>query len=173
MTFSKTLIMTEKPIKRSKHLLLISREHHFGLLFCWKIRQGIKLKIDPTRITRYVQYFWQNQLHAHFKEEEMLIFLDKADTLIQKAQEEHVHIENQIQKILQAANPVTHQQLNGVADAIDNHIRFEERTLFPHLEKIFTEAQLENIGAQLEEPGNAQAKDNYPDEFWVAMSSSL
>ncbi|MEO6962824.1 MAG: hemerythrin domain-containing protein, partial [Puia sp.] len=118
--------MTEKPIKRSKHLLLISREHHFGLLFCWKIRQGIKLKIDSARIARYVQYFWQNQLHAHFEEEEMLIFLDKSDTLVQRAQEEHVHIKNQIQQILQAANHVTHQQLNGIADAIDNHIRFEE-----------------------------------------------
>jgi hypothetical protein len=34
-----------KPIKRNKHLKWLSRDHHFGLLACWKIRQGLKIKL--------------------------------------------------------------------------------------------------------------------------------
>ena len=30
-----------KPLKRSKELAPLSREHHDGLLFAWKIKQGL------------------------------------------------------------------------------------------------------------------------------------
>ena len=31
-----------KPIKRSKELVPLSKEHHEGLLFAWKIKQGLQ-----------------------------------------------------------------------------------------------------------------------------------
>lgn len=39
-----------KSIKRTKALQPLSRDHHHGLLLCWKIRQGIKLNVEPERI---------------------------------------------------------------------------------------------------------------------------
>ena len=33
------------PIKRTSSLISYSKEHHFGLLLVWKIRQGIKREI--------------------------------------------------------------------------------------------------------------------------------
>ena len=41
------------PIKRSEFLKPISREHHHGLLLCWKIRAGLKKGIEPERIKLY------------------------------------------------------------------------------------------------------------------------
>lgn len=48
---------------------------------------------------------------------------------------------------------------------METHVRYEERQLFPHLEKILTEKQLKFIGEQLKK--EEIAKDNYEDEFWI------
>jgi len=42
--------MKTVPIKRSIALQPLSREHHHGLLLCWKIRTGLKKGIDIDRI---------------------------------------------------------------------------------------------------------------------------
>ncbi len=66
--------MADKPIKRNENMVPLSRDHHFGLLFCWKIRQGLKAKIDLERIRKYILHFWKSHLEQHFKEEETLLF---------------------------------------------------------------------------------------------------
>ena len=54
------------------------------------------------------------------------------------------------------------------ADTVDDHIRFEERVLFPHLQQKLSDAELEKIGGQLvHEP----FVDEYEDEFWVKSKS--
>ena len=58
------------PIKRNKNIVPLSREHHATLLFCWKLKSGIQLGIDPERIQRYVNYFYEHELLPHFKKEE-------------------------------------------------------------------------------------------------------
>ena len=36
-----------KPLKRNPNLVPLSREHHYGLLFCWKLKQGLANGTDP------------------------------------------------------------------------------------------------------------------------------
>jgi len=72
--------MIRKPIKRNEHIRKLSQEHHFCLLFCWKVRQGVKKEIAPDRIWRYVQYFWHGHLRPHFKSEEKILFAPLRDT---------------------------------------------------------------------------------------------
>jgi hemerythrin-like domain-containing protein len=50
---------------------------------------------------------------------------------------------------------------------VETHIRFEERELFPHLEKVFNGQELEDIGAALEQSNATPFEEKYPDEFWV------
>ena len=64
--------MNRKPIRRNENILKLSKEHHFSLLFCWKIRQGLKMNIDASRIVKYAQYFHAHFLRLHFREEELL-----------------------------------------------------------------------------------------------------
>ena len=66
--------MNKKPIKRNENILKLSKEHHFSLLFCWKIRHGLKTQTDCSRIIKYVQYFKTNFLLPHFSEEEIFLF---------------------------------------------------------------------------------------------------
>lgn len=158
--------MEDKPIKRDQNIVRLSREHHFGLLFGWKLRQGIKFGVAPKRMQEYVRYFWAHHLQEHFETEEKVLFPNSADTLVARALQEHRAIQKLIQEIGEAIQPST-AQLNAIADLVSDHIRFEERALFPHLESTLTEVQLMNVGRQLDDLHREPAKDEYQDEFWV------
>ena len=153
------------PIKRNENLVPLSKDHHSTLLFCWKIRTGLKLQVDTMRMKRYVQYFWQTHMQPHFYEEETILFAPVQDAAVQKALDEHSDIKEQIETIIASEN-VHPLQLKMLADAVDNHVRYEERELFPHLENILTEEQLKEIGSELQTAGNAVCNDEFTDEFW-------
>ena len=157
--------MEKKPIKRSKHIVILSREHHTGLLFCWKIRQGLKKEVNTSRIQKFACYFWNAHLASHFREEEELLFNKVNDDFCRLALQQHQEIRVLINQV--KANAPTPELLTHLADSVDNHIRFEERELFPHLEKVLDEQELINIGAALAESHAAPDKDNFQDEFWV------
>jgi hemerythrin-like domain-containing protein len=50
---------------------------------------------------------------------------------------------------------------------VDDHIRFEERVLFPHLEQLLSDLQLEAIGEKLNNSGPPELNEAYPDQFWA------
>jgi hemerythrin-like domain-containing protein len=168
----KIIEMEKKPIKRNEHIIMLSKDHHFTLLFCWKIRNGLKLGIEPGRIKRYVQYFWEHHLRSHFAEEETILFAPVKDAAVQKAIDDHAKIAEQI-KALDANDDNTKNNLSALADTVDNHVRYEERELFPHLEQVLTDDQLEKIGKQLTTRHNAAVKDDFADEFWLKDQNGL
>lgn len=163
--------MTTKPIKRSESIVKLSREHHFSLLFGWKIRQGLKNNTASERIVSYVLYFLQNNLLPHFKEEEEILFVPGSDSLVMRAKKEHISIQHLVEELPIMKAIQLAEQLRRLADELDKHIRFEERELFPHLEKILMADQLELIGQQLKEASGPEEKDSYADEFWNLKSS--
>src|SRR4028118_1117016 len=80
-----------KPIKRCEELAPLSREHHEGLLFVWKIRQGIRKEISSERIISFCKWFWQSALEEHFKQEEKLFVraMHLEHPMLQQMLEEH------------------------------------------------------------------------------------
>ena len=135
--------MNKKPIKRNENILKLSKENHFSLLFCWKIRAGLKLNVETGRIKNYVQYFWQMHMQPHFNEEETILFVPVEDAFVQKAINEHADIKQQVNAIITSTH-IQPLQLKVLADTIDNHVRYEERELFPHLEKVLTKTMINN-----------------------------
>lgn len=158
--------MGQKPLKRNKHILQLSKDHHFTLLFCWKIRQGLKMGVEVERIQKYVRHFWQHDMQAHFREEEDILFAPVQDAQVQKAIDDHKQIKEQVDAVLQASEgEEKSQQLSILADTVDAHVRYEERTLFPHLEQTLSQEQLETIGKQLKQ--EQALPDDYKDAFWI------
>jgi hemerythrin-like domain-containing protein len=151
-------------VKRHKSIIPLSKDHHLGLLCCWKIRQGIRKNIAADRIRAYVLYFWETHLVKHFYEEEQLLFNKIQDPLNQQAITEHQELQSVADEI---TGPATFKNLNTFADLLEKHIRFEERVLFPYLETIFPEEELQLIGEQLEKLHSTTATDDFDDEFWV------
>lgn len=159
------------PIKRNENIASLSREHHFSLLFGWKIKNGLKFNIETHRIAKYVIHFWENNLQTHFQQEEETLFAVRPDSMIDRALAEHVLIKNEVVSIQNpASEEALIQHLNNIAELVTNHVRFEERLLFPHLEKILTPEQLKNIGHELNNMLDEPLQDNYSDEFWIKPS---
>ena len=153
------------PIKRHPSLASFSRDHHFGLLLVWKIRQGLTKGVNITRIANYVLYGFDNDLRLHFKDEEELMFsrLPELDPLRRQAENEHAAIYALVEAL--RSELTNHQSLTKFAQLLQEHIRFEERILFPHMEKIFSKADLDIIaGYDGNAPGEVDA--GWKDQFW-------
>lgn len=152
------------PIKRSEFLKPLSREHHDGLLFGWKIKQGIKKEIAPRRMADFCLWSWENHFKSHFKkeEDELLQIISAHHPMMEKMLEEHEGIEFKIGLIQKRPE---YEGLERLVRILDLHIRYEERVLFPFIETIASASQLEHMGAHLHEGENEKAI--YHDEFWL------
>lgn len=153
--------MNNKPIKRHTALQPVSREHHHGLLLCWKIRTGFQKDIEVPRIRKYVVWFYENHLLPHFEIEEKYIFpiLGKDNDLIRRALTEHRKI-----KRLVRSETELYKSLNLIEEILERHIRFEERVLFNEIQSVATEEQLQQI--QFYHSG-IKFNDNLTDVFWA------
>jgi hypothetical protein len=152
-------------MKRNINLLELSRDHHYGLLLGWKIRQGIKYDISPEVIAEYIAYFSVAALFPHFREEEtqILPYLPDDDNFKIQTLKEHEEIARLIGSL--STLPVQADVILNIAKLVDDHIRFEERELFPYLENELDPDQLEKIGAAICESHQPFVED-YPLEFW-------
>lgn len=153
------------PIKRSPALIQFSREHHFGLLLGWKIRHGIKKNISTERINAYTIFFFENELAKHFKEEEKDLFvkLPVDDNLRKQAFDEHAYIYRLVDELRE--NKTDKNLLLKFANVLDSHIRFEERTLFNHIQQLLSNEALK----QLEDSHSkrkSDVDDKWDDHFW-------
>ncbi|HSN08599.1 MAG TPA: hemerythrin domain-containing protein [Hanamia sp.] len=160
--------MENKPLKRNVNIVKLSKDHHAGLLFCWKIRQGVKYHIETDRMIKYVKYFWDHHFKKHFKEEEEFLFAPVQDKEVQKALEDHQKIKIFVDKIAVSGMEGEEGVLLELADTVDDHIRYEERVLFPHLQEKLSDEQLEKIGEQIPD---ASLADTYEDHFWEKSKS--
>lgn len=149
-------------MKRNENIIPLSRDHHFGLLCAWKIRQGLKKNIEFSRIQNYVSYFWEHHLKEHFQEEETILFSYLKDKMSDRIRDEHYEIGVLVQKISGSDDT---SDFENFANLLENHIRFEEREWFPHLESQLSQEDLNEIGKKLEEIHSAES-DDYEDEFW-------
>lgn len=152
--------MKNPPIKRSQSLLPLSREHHHGLLLCWKIRTGLKNNIEAKRINSFVEWFYKENLKKHFEIEEDYIFpvLGREHELAKRALTEHHQLQTLFEK-----KTKTVEILEIIAQELEKHIRFEERVLFPEIEKTTSEKEINLI---IETHNNTDNLKDWQDEFW-------
>jgi hemerythrin-like domain-containing protein len=152
-----------QPIKRSQELVPLSKEHHEGLLLGWKIKQGLRNGTDINLISKYIQWFWENELEQHFRKEEEVLapHLPAENELVQQMFREHEEIEALIHINAMIVDEDIFAQL---ADSLQAHIRFEERVLFPFAEKNIPQAQLEEMYIKLIV---ANQKSKWEDGFWL------
>jgi hemerythrin-like domain-containing protein len=149
-----------KPIKRANELVQLSREHHHGLLLCWKIKTGISKNIEPARIKKYVQWFYDNHLATHFQVEEAYVFplLGESNQYRNEAIAQHRQLEE-----LVLNDPCDYDNLMQFQHLLNAHIRFEERELFNMIQESGSLNKLEEIEALSSQQIFC---DNESDPFW-------
>lgn len=139
----------------------MSREHHHGLLVGWKIRMGIRNEIDPSRIRRYLNWFYTHHLVPHFVMEEHYLFpiLGAGHEEVQTALEQHYQIHQFFIK-----PEFTIQDLQDLEQLMTQHIRFEERVLFNTIQSCADEETLHLLDTHLLDE---DFTDNETDPFWL------
>ncbi|WP_439880084.1 hemerythrin domain-containing protein [Pontibacter sp. MBLB2868] len=157
------------PQKRDKSLVSLSREHHFGLLFCWKLRQGLKNGTSLQIMQKYVHYFWTNILKEHCKEEEWILarLLPKNDLAQVRMEEEHRLLSDIIKLVTEGEKQNLSADLfQALQQDLVDHIRWEERELFPYLQTVVQADELQLTGKLLEH-NHLPKKDTFSPEFWT------
>ncbi len=152
-----------KPIKRSRELAPLSREHHDGLLFVWKLRQGSANGTPLATLQEFCKWYRHAHLDHHFATEEKLLtpHLETVPDLKDQLLCEHEEIRGLLSTIVEEPDTVT---IVLLANLLEKHIRFEERILFPDLESRLTPTQLQSILHQLEE--EPTCSNDWNIEFW-------
>lgn len=160
---------TPKPIKRSKELVPLSKEHHEGLLFGWKIKQGLRNGTDHGVISDFIQWFWEADLEEHFRREEqvLVVHLPEENPLVARMFDEHEQIEALVRL---SANIRDEDIFIQLADTIHNHIRFEERELFPYAEETLSPQAMEIVSRELLQEKPHSRKWENP--FWESKEKN-
>lgn len=153
------------PIKRHPAIVSFSKDHHFGLLLVWKIRQGLNNDVNPERISNYIRHFFMEDLEKHSKEEEQLLFskLPINDVLRKQAEGDHRAIYKLVAAIEKKKDDAV--LLNQLVDKLEKHIRFEERELFNHLQNNIATDDLVLIGKRISNSSKT-IDENWEDVFW-------
>ena len=114
-------------------------------------------------------WFWNNHLASHFKNEESTLVknLPVDDPLVKQMFKEHEVIKG---LILSLDKDPDEGSLKLLAENINNHIRFEERQLFPYAEQVLSPEQLNEVYNHLSKDLHCDTDPmviGLKDEFWV------
>jgi hemerythrin-like domain-containing protein len=148
-------------MKRHKSLFPLSHDHQHGLALALKLKYSKKpLSSSPeeeiTVLKNELADKYENVLRKHFKlEEKYLVPGFEENKLMKQMLEEHRKLEGLYNKIVNNTEKLTlsqlREKLNLFGELLDLHIRFEERELFPLIEKLLSEEQLKELGEKLSE----------------------
>nr|WP_294895424.1 hemerythrin domain-containing protein [uncultured Pedobacter sp.] len=153
-------------IKNNSCIARLSQDHHLETLFCDRIENGLKENVSLERLRKYVSYFWVQHLKKHFIEEEQLLFKNIDDVFCTKGKEDHLFINQEIENVISGKGIGQHNFSRLIA-IIHQHINFEERVLFPHLELLLPQEELKSIQEHLATSHLNSFKDDFTDKFWT------
>ena len=150
-------------MKRHQSFVSLSREHHDGLLLATRLQQGntalLRLWSHELRWqAEYVVKFFDDLLATHFEEEEEIVFpyakeyLGEHKRLIDRLIAEHQEMRKMIDVLRYPQERNLEHTLKRFGTLLEQHIRSEERTLFPLCEEKLPPELLSEIGKKLQQP---------------------
>jgi iron-sulfur cluster repair protein YtfE (RIC family) len=98
--------------------------------------------------------FYESDLALHFEAEEKLLypFVKGRDALLDslflEIMEEHKKIKLQIESLREGGG-LLEEKLDYLGRLLEGHIRKEERELFPRIQEVFSEAELNNLNGKI------------------------
>lgn len=129
-------------MKRHTSLIPLSREHHSALILAKSLQKDTPtykgMPSDAEEKVKSAQKFYEEELIQHFEEEEKILKLIKGvnaaiDLLSETILREHEELKR-LFKSLDTAKDLT-VSLDTLGKMLENHIRKEERQLFPLIQE--------------------------------------
>ena len=138
-------------MKRSEALIPLSHDHQHGLAVALDLTRATA-ETAPDAASAFLA-FWREEGQRHFREEEELLLPALARHVpadheaVVRVLTDHVEIRRRAADV--AAGDAELAQLQELGERLRNHIRHEERVLFPLSEEAMSEAELAKLGDAL------------------------
>ena len=137
-------------MKRHAALTPLSREHHAALVLAKRAR-GLDVG-DSAAVAAFqaqLAQAWAADLDPHFQREEQHLLpcltLVRESALVTRTYHEHRQLREQVAAILAGDSAA----ILPFGEALDAHVRFEERELFPVAEELLPQSLLARVAAGL------------------------
>jgi iron-sulfur cluster repair protein YtfE (RIC family) len=141
-------------MKRAEALQSLSRDHHRALQTALKLRRATSEDAPVAR--RGFLEFWRDEGAFHFRVEEDVLLpmiahrVCPADPAVVRVLTDHVAI-RRMASDLEASEAVDPGALNALGAMLDDHVRHEERVLFPMIEEGLSDEELAELAVRVEE----------------------
>jgi hemerythrin-like domain-containing protein len=133
-------------------------EHHHGLVAARRLRQAARGEMPLAEAIMQFLAAWRNEIQPHFRSEEGILLPAFAQAvppdhpLIVRTLTEHVALRRAVGE-LERADPGSQRVLaRDLGQSLDDHIRFEERVLFPAVEAALAGPRLAELKHELSDP---------------------
>ena len=135
-------------MRRHPALVPLSRDHHVALSVALRLRQSEIATADEAR--RALLAFWRKGGAAHFQAEEAILLpAIEGHPLQREVIAQHDEIRERIAAIETSVHPEP-AVLHDLGTRLADHVRLEERELFPLLERTLDEASLVRVAEATE-----------------------
>jgi hypothetical protein len=147
-------------VKRSPALSPLSREHLAALLVAKALREAS----EPEPATAKALDFWRSEGAVHFRVEEEVLLpgwaleaeVDRDG--VNRMLLEHLAIRAAVIRVSRGKASLA--DLHELGQMLHDHVRYEERFLFPLIEKALDDRALARLGAAIEAAEAADAAAN-------------
>ena len=141
-------------MKRAEALQPLSRDHHPALEVALKLRRATDRDADAVR--REFLEVWREHGALHFRVEEDVLLpaaahrVDPSDPAVVRVLTDHIEIRRRASDLEGSEEPVP-GDLNTLGEALNDHVRHEERVLFPMIDEALSEEELSRLVQCVEE----------------------
>jgi hemerythrin-like domain-containing protein len=140
-------------MKRDEALQQLSRDHHRALEVALKLRRATAADAVPAR-DRFMESGEHGALHFRVEEDVMLPAFarhgDPTGPEVVRVLTDHVEIRRRAADLESASDPDA-ADLNALGEMLNDHVRHEERVLFPLIEESLPPAELKTLARRIDE----------------------
>lgn len=153
-------------MQRDPALVSLSHDHHQALFVAQKLRRADAAGADEARAA--FRDYWSTHGARHFEVEEQVLlpaFAEVADPhqpLVAQVLCDHVELRRRGREVLAAAEPDV-EALQELGRRLAEHVRVEERDLFPLIEDALSQERLVHLAEELERAEGAQPEGAQPE----------
>ncbi len=141
-------------MRRNEGLQQLSRDHHRALEAALKLRRATAA--EAQRVAAEFLSFWREHGAIHFRVEEDVMLpgaahrVDPSDPAVVRVLTDHVEIRRRAGELTHGKHPDP-AELNELSELLNDHVRHEERVLFPLIEKSLSDEELGRLAERIEE----------------------